>query len=127
MEELREIRGLQEIPDISFYLFVIAIVFALLIFGAVASMIYRYFKKRKEETTRKIVLQRLKDVDLKNSKVAAYEITKYARYLADEDRSTEIFSQLESKLQKYKYKKESDPLEKEAVDFYHLFLKVVDG
>ncbi len=127
MEQLRDIRTLEEIPDISLYLFIIMIVFVVLVAGGIIYMLFRYFRAKKRDLTRKEVLKRLEEVDLDNSKEAAYKITKYARYLADDERSQKIFLQLEPTLKKYKFIKNPPPLDDDAISHYHLFLEVVDG
>ena len=127
LEGLRDIRGLEEIPDISFYLFLLVIAFGVLFLGGIATMIYRHFSGRKKDITRKEVLKRLENIDFDDSKDASYKITKYARYLATEERSKKIFLQLESKLSKYKYIQNPPPFDEETIGEYNLFLEVVDG
>ena len=127
MEGLRDIRTLEEIPDISFYLFIIMIVFSLLILAVGVIMISRHFKGKKDDLTRKEVLKRLEDMDFGDSKDAAYKITKYARYLADEERSQKIFESLQAKLDKYKFTPNPPPFDEETIGAYNLFLEVVDG
>ncbi len=127
MEQLRDIRGLEEIPDISLYFFILMVLFILLIIGGLGVMLYRHFSTKKGDITKKEVRKRLEEVDLENSKKAAYLITKYARYLAEDERSRKIFMQLEEKLKKYKYVKNPPPLEDEAIHYYELFLEVIDG
>lgn len=127
LEGLKDIRALQEVPDISFYLFVIMIVFAVLILAGIATMIYRHFSSKKKDLTRKEVLKRLENIDLEDSKDAAYKITKYARYLATDKRSQKIFTQLESKLSRYKYIQNPPPFDDDTIGQYNLFLEVVDG
>jgi hypothetical protein len=127
MEQLRDIRGLEQIDDISFILFIIMILFALLILAGVVTMIVRYLKGQKEDLTRKEVLRRLHDIEFDDSKNAAYKITKYARYLANEERSEKLFKALESKLSRYKYIKNPPPFDAETIGEYQLFLEVVDG
>jgi hypothetical protein len=127
MEELRDIRGLERIDDISFYLFLSAVVVGVILFFALIHRVYKYYKNSKKEDIKAKVLDRLKRVDLSEPKTAAYLITKYARFLAEDERSKKIFSELEDRLKKYKYKKNS-PKEflKEDIGYYDLFLKVVD-
>jgi len=127
MEGLRDIRTLEEIPDISFYLFLIMIVFSLLILGGIIIMIVRHFKGKKEDLTRKEVLKRLEEMEFDDSKDAAYKITKYARYLAKEERSQKIFETLQKQLHKYKYTPNPPPFDEETIGQYNLFLEVVDG
>jgi hypothetical protein len=127
MEQLRDIRGLEEIHDTSFVLFVIMIVFVLLLLAGLIMMGIRFFKGKKEDLTRKEVLKRLHEVDMDKPKEAAYKITKYARYLAKEERSEKLFKALESKLERYKYIKNPPAFDAETIGEYQLFLEVVDG
>jgi len=127
MEKLRDIRGLEEIHDTSFILFIMIVLFALLLLAGVIMMIVRYFKAKKEDLTDKEVLKRLHEVDLDKPKEAAYKITKYARYLARDERSKKLFKALESKLSRYKYIKNPPAFDAETIGEYQLFLEVVDG
>jgi len=127
MEELRDIRGLEEIPDISFYLFLLIVGFGLLVLSGLLVMIYKHFSGKKKDLTRKEVLKRLKDIDFEDSKEAAYKITKYARYLVEDERSQKMFLQLEEKLTKYKYIQNPPPFDEDTTGQYNLFLEVVDG
>ena len=126
MQELRDIRTLEEIPDVSLYLFVIMIVVGLLILAGIAIMIVHHFKAKKEDLTKKEVLKRLQEIDISNSKDAAYKITKYARYLAKDERSQKIFESLEKKLSQYKFTPNPPSFDEETLGAYHLFLEVIN-
>ncbi len=126
LETLRDIRTLEPIPDISLYLFVGAIAIALLVAGALLYMGVRFLRQRRARSIEREVWKRLRNVDLRDSKKAAYEITRYARYLAKSEHAQKIFHQLERTLEKYKYTPHPPKLEKEAIDAYRLFLEVAD-
>ena len=129
MEEnltLRDIRALEPIDDISFYLFIIAIIFVSLIIGALLYKLISTIRERKREDLRKEVLQRLKDIEFDDPKEAAYKITKYARFLATDERSERMLEQLLPKLEKYKFIKNVPEFDDEAIQYYNLFLKSVD-
>lgn len=129
MEEnltLRDIRALEPIDDISLYLFIIAIVFVSLIIGALLYKLFSTMRERKKETLRKEVLQRLKDIEFDDPKEAAYKITKYAQFLATDERSERMLEQLLPKLEKYKFIKNAPEFDDESVQYYNLFLKSVD-
>jgi len=125
MEKLRDIRSLEPIPDISLYLFIGLVSILLLVAGALLYMFWRYRKNRRH-TIDKEVWKRLRNVDLKDPKKAAYEITKYARYLARSEHSRKIFLELEKKLERYKYTPNPPKLDQEAIKAYRLFLEVAD-
>ena len=129
MEEnltLRDIRSLEPIDDISLYLFIIAIVFVSLIIGALLYKLFSTMRARKKEVLRKEVLQRLKDIEFDDPKDASYKITKYARFLADDERSKRMLEQLLPKLEKYKFIKDVPEFDDESIQYYNLFLKSVD-
>lgn len=129
MEEnltLRDIQALEPIDDISLYLFIIAAVFVSLIIGALLYKLFSTIRARKKENLRKEVLQRLKDIEFDDPKEAAYKITKYARFLADDERSKRMLEQLLPKLEKYKFIKDVPEFDDESVQYYNLFLKSVD-
>ncbi len=126
-EKLRDIRALEHIDDISLYLFVALVLFILAVVGGIFYMIYRHFRDKKRDLTKKEVLKRLKEIDLSNSKEASYKITKYARYLADDERSKKILAQLEQRLKRYKFIPNPPEFDQESINYYNLFLEVVDG
>lgn len=127
LEQLREIRDLVPIPDISFYFFLGAILIALLFFGAIAYMLHRHFSRKRREDIRKKVLDRLRHVDFSDPKKAAYEITKYGHYLATDDRSRKLFQQLLPRLEKYKFTPNPPPVfDAEDIKYYDLFTESVD-
>ncbi len=127
MQELRDIRTLEEIPDVSFYLFVIMIVVGVLLVVGIAIMIGRHFRKRHGDLTRQEVLKRLENITFDNPKDAAYKITKYGRYLAKEERSQKLFVQLEKKLLKYKFTPTPPAFDDDTIGEFHLFLESLDG
>lgn len=92
MEELRDIKGLMSIEDYSLYLFVATAILFLIILYFIARKIIR-----RAETSTKKAKKVLKDLDLSDSKIASYMLTKHGKILKNED-----FVYLE----KYKYKKE---------------------
>lgn len=127
LEELRDIRALEPIDDISLYLFVIALVFVSLIIGSLLYALYKGIKKKRDKNLRKKVLQKLKDIEFDDPKDAAYKISKYARYLATDERSQRMLEQLLPKLEKYKFIKNAPEFDDDTVNYYNLFLKSIDA
>ena len=129
MEEnltLRDIKPLMEIPDYSYYLFVgivalLSIVLFLLLFSLV-----RHFWKNKKANMKKLYLKQLKDINWKDSKKAAYEVTKLGRHFIDDKRCSEIYQQLLPMLEVYKYKKEVPKVSNETLKQYNLLVHVID-
>ena len=126
IEKLRDIRALETIPDISFYFFIALIIAGILFILAAVVMLVRYYKKKKSRDIRAEVLKRLLAVDFTDSKKAAYQITRYGRYLATEERSQKLFAQLSSKLEKYKFIPNPPTFSKEDIKYYDLFTESVD-
>jgi vacuolar-type H+-ATPase subunit I/STV1 len=103
----------------------------LCIAGAIALVvglfyILNIFKNRKK-SKRKEYIRRLKSVDFKDSKKAAYEISKYARKVANTKESKEILEQLLKRLEKYKYVKNPPEFDEESKRYLKLFLEVCCG
>jgi hypothetical protein len=127
LEDLREIRDLVQIPDISFYFFIGAILIALLFTGALLYMFYQRFRQKRRTDLRKKVLERLRNVDFSDPKKAAYQITKYGHFLATEERSRKLFAQLLPRLEKYKFTPNPPPVfDSEDIKYYDLFVESVD-
>ncbi len=126
MRGLKDIRGIVDIPDISYYifLFIILSITVLVIVGIV--YLLNMIKNRKK-SKRKYYISKLKNIDFSNSKKAAYEITKYARKVADTKQSKGIFEQLLKELDRYKYVKNPPKFSKESKKYLQLFLEVCCG
>ncbi|MCH9813707.1 MAG: hypothetical protein K0U47_07150 [Epsilonproteobacteria bacterium] len=125
-ENLRDIRALEPIDDISLYLFIIAVTFVVLIIGSLLYALIKGLRKKRAIDLRKKVLQKLKEVEFDDPKDAAYKVSKYARFLAQDERSQKMLEQLLPKLEKYKYAKDVPEFDDESINYYHLFLKSVD-
>ncbi len=126
IEQLREIRHLEPIPDISFYFFLALVIVTLLFIGALVYMFWQHYHKKRKTRLRKEVFKRLTQVDFSDSKKAAYAITKYGRYLANEERSQKLFAQLLPRLEKYKFTPNPPPFDAEDIKYYDLFVESVD-
>ena len=126
MEKLRDIRDLEVIPDVSFYFFVALVIFSLALLVGIGYMVYKHFSSKSKDLTKKEVLKRLKDIEFDNPKTSAYKITKYARFLADDEKSLKVFNKLESKLLKYKYMPSPPDIDQDTINHYNLFLESVD-
>lgn len=92
MGGLRDIKGLMSIDDYSLYLLMSIIIASL-------ALLYLLFKKigNRTDTAIKIAKKELKNLDLSDSKIASYKLTKYGKVLSNEEFEY---------LQKYKYRRE---------------------
>jgi len=126
MEKLRDIRDLEVIPDVSFYFFVALVIFSLALLVGIGYMVYKHFSSKSKDLTKKEVLKRLKDIEFDNPKTSAYKITKYARFLADDEKSLKMFDKLQERLLKYKYMPSPPAIDQDTINHYNLFLESVD-
>jgi len=124
--ELRDIKPLLEIPDYSYAVF---IALALFMFSIILILLYVFFRKfwlNRKKDMKKVYFQRLKNVDWRHTKQAAYEVTYFGRLLVDEPRVEEIYKQLVAMLEPYKYKKEVPLADEETLKQYDLLVHVID-
>jgi len=124
--QLRDIKPLMEIPDSSYYIY-----WGLIIFVSVLAVGILFFVFKKLWDNRKVNLQKgyleaIKKINWVESKKSAYEATHYARLLAIDERRKELFSQLEPKLEQYKYKKEVGEIDDETQKLFNLYVQVAD-
>ncbi len=126
IEQLKDIRELEAIPDISFYLFLAALIGVFILILSIFFMILGHYKNKKSEDLHKEVLKRIKSIDFSNSKKAAYKITRYGRFLAKDERSKKLFEQLLERLEKYKYTPNPPKFDDEDIKYYDLFIGSLD-
>lgn len=107
MEQLKDIKPI-EIIDVNFlYYFIILTIFIIF----VSVLIYFIFYKKNTLTKREKIIQRLNNIDFKSKphKDIAYMFTLYGKEtLMDESKNK--FYNILSKLEPYKYKKNTTPL-----------------
>jgi len=125
-EQLKDIKPLLAIPDNSYYIYWGLIIFAgLLLLGVLFFVAKKLWDNRKENLA-KGYLQKLKEIDWKDTKKSAYEATHYARLLATDERREKLFEQLEPLLEQYKYKKEVETVDDDTRNRFNLFVQVAD-
>ncbi len=126
IQRLKDIREMEAIPDISFYLFIATIVGLFIIAVSIFFIVLRHYKDKKSENLQKKILNEIKTIDFSDSKSAAYKITRYGRFLAQEERSQKMFEQLLERLEKYKYTPNPPKFKSEDVKYYDLFIGSLD-
>ena len=112
MEELKDIKGIIDVPDYSLWILLSIIV--CVIFSLVLAI---YFfknrrKKRKKPTLKQIAMKNLKEINFDDTKCAVYTFCENFQYFIDE-KNKESFEQLQKELEIYKYKKEIEKLSDE--------------
>lgn len=123
--KIHGIKALTEIPDYSLYLYMFLWIISIIVFFIAIFLIYKYFSNR-NKTSRKKYFDKLKNVDLENSKKAAYEITRYSRILARSNREKKLSNELIEELHAYKYKKTVEPLNDNIKILYGRLMDNID-
>ncbi len=124
--QLKDIKPLLDIPDNSFYIYWGLIIFVSLLVLAILFFIAKKFWDNRKINLAKGYVQKLKNINWKDSKQSAYEATHYARLLATDERRKNLFSQLEPMLEQYKYKKEVDKVDHDTQNKFNLYVQVAD-
>ncbi len=125
MEGLRDIKGIVEVADNSFYYFLAtsgAIVLAVFLIGV---LIFRRKKVYRMQEKRKVALQKLKAIDFKDVKQSVYDFTLYAQYALLESQEAEL-KRLLHDLEHYKYKKEVPQLDSVILKRMEQFVREAD-
>ncbi len=124
--QLRDIKPLLEIPDSSYYIYWGLITFAILLVVGILFFVLKKLWDNRKINLAKGYLEAMKKIDWIDTKKSAYEATHYARLLATDERRKELFSQLEPMLEKYKYKKEVNEVDKDTRNKFNLYVQVAD-
>lgn len=124
---LHDIKTIVEIQEYSFYyLLAISIVTIILILG-ITYLIYKYFKNKSKYNERKEHFKLLNELDLHDTKKAAYTISLYgATFKDDGERQKGMYENLTSRLESYKYKKTVDKFDKETLSYIDLYKGMID-
>ena len=112
MEELKDIKGIIEVPDYSLWILLSMIVGLLLCLILAIYYFKNRRKKRKRLTLKQIAMKNLKEIDFDDTKGAVYSFCENFQYFIDE-KNKESFEQLQKELEIYKYKKEIEKLSDE--------------
>ncbi len=123
MEKLKSIKPLVDIPDYSFYLYLLFILVATTLAAVLVYLLFRVMS-RKKISEKEEIKKRLRALDLEDAKKVAYEITRYGRYLVSDESKARLYEDLVKKLTPYKYKKGVPPLSEELKKEIKLFLQV---
>lgn len=103
---LHDIKPLIEIQEYSLYYFIALVIVATMVVLGVIYLVYNYIKNRNRFNIRAEHLKLLKQLDLNDTKKAAYEITQFgATFAEDSEQHQRTYENLVELLESYKYKK----------------------
>lgn len=124
MEELKDIKGIIEVPDYS--LWILLSIIASLLFCLIFAIYYfkTRRKKRKKLTLKQIAMKNLKEIDFEDTKDTVYAFCENFQYFIDE-KNKESFEELQKELEMYKYKKEIEKISKELEDRIKSMIKEI--
>lgn len=105
---LKDIKPIVEIPDNSLIVLGIISFIVLIALSLLYLLVKPKRRKRKKPTQRELNLQKLKNIDFSNDKDIAYTFTTLANEFLDD----EVYNKIVSKLEVYKYKKDTPPMPK---------------
>ena len=124
---LHDIKPLLEVQDYSFYYFLALLAVVSAIVLGVLYLLYRYFRTKKRFNIRKEHHKILQNINLKETKKAAYALTEYgATFKDDSPRHLKTYNDMVEKLERYKYKKSVDDFDHETLRVIELYRGMID-
>lgn len=124
---IHDIKPLVEIQEYSFYYLLALIVLALVVLGVIVYMIIRYIKSKNAFYIRKEHSKILHDINFKDAKKSAYDITFYgATFKNDSQKHHEMYENMTDRLAVYKYKKNVEAIDDEVKAYVDLYRGMID-
>lgn len=126
MIQIHDIKPIAKIPDFSIYLYYGLIILFVILGFVFLFYIYRFLKPKPKSQEYKYY-EILQNIDLTNSKKAAYDISKYGRLLAKDERQQRLIDELVDLLSLYKYKKSINiEISAEIKTKFSIFMESID-
>ncbi|MBU1659739.1 hypothetical protein KKG72_11920 [bacterium] len=124
---LHDIKPIVDVQEYSFYYFLGVSSFVLILACGTAYLIYKRIKRKNALNIRKEHKNILNALDFDVPKNAAYAITHYGlTFASDSPRHVEMYKNLTSRLEAYKYKKEVENIDKETLGYFELYKEMCD-
>lgn len=124
---LHDIKPLLEVQEYSLYYFMTLCLLGVLLLLGLAYIFYKNFKAKKRFNIRQEHRKLLKNIDLKDTKNAAYSITLYGLTFKDDSPShREMYKNLSQRLEEYKYKKSVESFDEEVLGYIELYKGMID-
>lgn len=124
---LHDIKPLVEIHEYSLYYFSALVLLGVLVLSGIIYIVVKHFKAKNAFNIRKEHLKLLNQVDFKEAKRSAYDLTLYgATFQNDTPRHHEMYEEMLDKLEEYKYKKDVEKIEDEVREYVDLYRGMID-
>ena len=124
---LHDIKTIVEVQEYSFYYLIGVIFLAVLVLSVLSYFLYKYIQKRNAYNERKEHFKLLNSLDLTDTKNAAYAISKYGITFAnDSQRESEMYKNIVSRLEQFKYKKSVEEFDEETLGYIELYKGMID-
>ena len=124
---IHDIKPLVEIEEYSLYYLIGSVTLALIVLGALGYLLYKYIQKSRAYNKRKEYYKLLHEIDLSDTKKAAYAITHYGHLFKDDgERHAGMYANIVERLERYKYKKVVDPFDEETLGYIELYKGMID-
>lgn len=124
---LHDIKEIVEVQEYSFYYLLGAISLAIVVLIVLGFLLYKYIQKLNAYNQRKEHLKLLNSLDLSDTKNAAYAISKYGITFANDGvRESEMYNNITSRLEQYKYRKSVEEFDKETLGYIELYKDMID-
>jgi heme/copper-type cytochrome/quinol oxidase subunit 1 len=126
MIKIHDIKPIVEIPDLSVYLYYGLVLLFMIVTCTIIYFIYKFFKP-KVKTQEMKWYEILENIDFSTPKQAAYDISKYGKYLAKEERQIYLIEELIEELSCYKYKRKTpDTFSQNTKNKLNIFMDTLD-
>ncbi|MEN8304421.1 MAG: hypothetical protein ABFQ64_10170 [Campylobacterota bacterium] len=124
---LHDIKEIVEVQEYSFYYLLGTVFLALLVLGVLLYLLYKYIQKLNAYNERKEHLKLLDSLDLSDTKNAAYAISRYGMTFANDGvRESEMYKNITSRLEEFKYKKSVEAFDEETLGYIELYKGMID-
>jgi len=124
---IHDIKPLVDIPEYSLYLAIGIATIIVFLLISLLYFIYKWFKNRNKFNLRKEHYKSLHELDLNDTKNAAYQISSYGYIFKDDSpRHTEMYDNLTQRLENYKYRKSVKAFDEEVKGYIELYRGMID-
>lgn len=125
--KLHDIKPLVEIQEYSFYYFIALVGTIIILLVIVIYFLIKWYKNKNRFNVRQEHFKLLSEIDMQDSKLAAYAITFYGlTFKNDSEEHTLAYEKLQDTLQNYKYKKYVSNFDEETKKYLDTYLGMIN-